>query len=44
MKTLIKKVNEDNLTLWVAMIDYEKAFDSIEIWAVLNDLSNASQI
>ena len=23
------------------MIDYGKAFDSIEIWEVLNDLSNA---
>ena len=41
MKTLREKVNEYNITLWVAMIDYEKAFDSIEIWAVLNALSNA---
>ena len=41
IKTLMEKVNEYNITLWVAMIDYEKAFDSIEIWAVLNALSNA---
>ena len=25
MKTLMEKVNEYNITLWVAMIDYEKA-------------------
>ena len=41
MKILMEKVNEYNVTLWVAMIDYEKSFDLIEIWAILNALSNA---
>ena len=41
MKTLMEKVNEYKITLWVAMIDYGKAFDLIEIWAALNALSNA---
>ena len=40
VKILIEKANEYNITLWMAMIDYEKAFDSIEIWAVINALSN----
>ena len=38
---VMEKVNEYNITLSVVMIHYEKAFDSIEIWTVLNALSNA---
>ncbi|KAL3271590.1 hypothetical protein HHI36_022065 [Cryptolaemus montrouzieri] len=39
IKHLIEKCNEYNLDLYIAFIDYQKAFDSIEIWAVLNSLN-----
>lgn len=41
MKTVIEKVTEYNIPLWVAFIDYKKAFDTVEIWAVLQALKNA---
>lgn len=41
MKTLIEKSKEYKIILWIAMVDYEKAFDSIEIWIMLNSLSNS---
>lgn len=43
LRTLIEKCNEYNLELYLAFIDYQKAFDSIETWAVLNSL-NACRI
>lgn len=39
VNNLIEKCNEYNLKLYMAFIDYEKAFDSIEIWAVLNSMT-----
>ncbi|XP_060530472.1 uncharacterized protein LOC132704478 [Cylas formicarius] len=41
VRTVIEKTNEYNIPIWVAFIDYEKAFDSVEIWAVLKALSNS---
>jgi len=38
LKTLIEKVTEYNLPLYLAFIDYEKAFDSVEWWAVQRTL------
>lgn len=36
MRILAGKTKEDNLTLWIAMIN----FDSLEIWTALNVLNN----
>lgn len=40
MRILIEKANDYGLTLRIAMVDYEKTFDSAVLWAVLNALSN----
>ncbi|CAG9828027.1 unnamed protein product [Diabrotica balteata] len=41
LKVLIEKVNEYNLPICLAFIDYEKAFDSIELWAIEEALVNS---
>nr|ADI61810.1 endonuclease-reverse transcriptase [Bombyx mori] len=38
VRQIIQKTEEYNLPLCLAFVDYEKAFDSIEIWAVLESL------
>ncbi|XP_063547113.1 uncharacterized protein LOC134754708, partial [Cydia strobilella] len=38
LRQVIQKTEEYNLPLWLAFVDYEKAFDSIETWAVLQYL------
>ncbi|CAH2092277.1 unnamed protein product [Euphydryas editha] len=38
LRQVIQKTEEYNLPLCVAYVDYEKAFDSIETWAVLESL------
>lgn len=35
MRTLIEKGNKYNIPLHLAFVDYNKAFDSVEIWAIL---------
>nr|XP_013189558.1 unnamed protein product [Amyelois transitella] len=41
MRVLIEKTTEYQMPLWLAFIDYKKAFDSVETWAVHNSLRNA---
>lgn len=36
MKILIKRTTEYRIPLWIAFIDYKKAFDTVEIWAATN--------
>ena len=38
LRQIIQKTEEYNRTLCLAFVDYEKAFDSIETWAVLQSL------
>jgi hypothetical protein len=38
MRLLIEKLNEYKMDIVLAFVDYEKAFDSIEIWAILDAL------
>ena len=38
LRQVIQKIEEYNLPLCLAFVDYEKAFDSIETWAVLQSL------
>ncbi len=38
LRQVIQKTEEYNLPLCLAFVDYEKAFDSIETWAVLRSL------
>ncbi|KAF9787562.1 hypothetical protein SFRURICE_001614 [Spodoptera frugiperda] len=38
LRQIIQKTEEYNLPLCLAFVDYEKAFDSIETWAVLQSL------
>ena len=38
LRQVIQKTEEYNLPLCLAFVDYEKAFDSIETWAVLPSL------
>jgi hypothetical protein len=40
MKILIEKANEYNFPLYLAFVDYKKAFDSVEKWAVIKSLKN----
>ena len=40
VKVLIRKANEYHLPLYVALVDYEKAFDSIKTWATREALRN----
>lgn len=41
MRVLIEKSTEYQFPLWLAFIDFKKAFDSVETWAVLDALRNA---
>ena len=41
VKVLIEKANEYHLPLYVALVDYEKAFDSVETWAIREALWNS---
>lgn len=41
MRIVIEKATEYQMPLWLAFIDYKKAFDSIESWAVIQSLQNA---
>lgn len=41
VKILIEKATEYNLPLYPAFIDYEKAFDSLEHWAIFDGLVKA---
>ncbi|CAG9116832.1 unnamed protein product [Plutella xylostella] len=38
LRQVIQKTEEYNLPLYLAFVDYEKAFDSIELWAMLQSL------
>ncbi|XP_047545994.1 uncharacterized protein LOC125077921 [Vanessa atalanta] len=38
LRHVIQKTEEYNMPLCLAFVDYEKAFDSIETWAVLQSL------
>ncbi|CAG4978182.1 unnamed protein product [Parnassius apollo] len=38
LRQIVQKIEEYNLPLCLVYVDYEKAFDSIEIWAVLQSL------
>lgn len=38
--SLIKKCNEYHIEHNLAFIDYQKTFDTIETWAVLNSLTS----
>lgn len=39
MRTLIEKCNEYKIKIAIAFVDYEKAFDSVEIWKILDALN-----
>src|SRR6202012_1936086 len=41
VRTLIKKCNEYKMGIALAFIDYEKAFDSVETWSILDGLDEA---
>lgn len=41
IRLLIEKCTEYNIPLHMAFIDYNKAFDSIELWAVYKAMNNA---
>lgn len=41
IRTLIEKCTEYNVPLHLAFVDYKKAFDSLETWAVMEAMSNA---
>ena len=38
VRQIIQKIEEYNLPLCLAFVDYEKAFDTIEIWSILESL------
>src|ERR1700761_8324819 len=39
MRTLIEKCNEYKIPIVLIFIDYEKAFDSVETWSILESLN-----
>lgn len=41
VRTLIEKCTEYNVPLHLAFVDFQKAFDTIESWSILNALQNA---
>ncbi|KAL0810833.1 hypothetical protein ABMA28_010143 [Loxostege sticticalis] len=41
LRIVIEKTTEYNMPLWLAFIDYKKAFDSVETWAIIQSLQNA---
>lgn len=41
IRQLIEKSIEWNIQLWIAFIDFKKAFDSLETWAVITGMKNA---
>lgn len=42
IKHIIEKANEYNIRLFMTFVDFEKAFDSVELWAILNSLRNCA--
>ena len=38
MSSLIEKCNEYKIEIALAFVDYEKAFDSVETWSILDSL------
>ena len=38
MRSLIEKCNEYKIEIALAFVDYEKAFDSVETWSILDSL------
>lgn len=40
-RNLIEKTKEYNMSLYLAFVDFEKAFDSLELYAILNSLQNS---
>lgn len=41
LRTLIEKSTEYNIPLHLGFVDYQKAFDSVETWAILKSLDSA---
>lgn len=41
IRTLIENSAEYNISLHLAFVDYQKAFDSVETWVILKALDNA---
>lgn len=41
VRQIIEKSIEYNINLWIAFIDFRKAFDMLESWAVINAMRNA---
>lgn len=41
IRCLLEKTTEYNIKIHLAFIDYKKAFDSVEIWAIMKALQNA---
>ncbi|KAL0810788.1 hypothetical protein ABMA28_010105 [Loxostege sticticalis] len=41
VRVLIEKSTEYQIPIWLAFVDYKKAFDSVETWAVSESLRNA---
>ncbi|XP_056641545.1 craniofacial development protein 2-like [Diorhabda sublineata] len=38
VRTLNEKVTEYNIPLWIAFIDFRKAFDTVEFWAIIRSM------
>lgn len=38
---MIEKATEYNISLWMAFVDFRKAFDTVEIWAIIKSLRYA---
>ena len=44
MKILVERANEYNISLLMAFVDFEKAFDTVEHWAIVSEQSNRSPL
>lgn len=41
VRILNEKTTEYNIPMWVAFIDFKKAFDTVEFWAIIRSMKNA---
>lgn len=41
VRQIIEKTKEYNINVWMAFVDFRKAFDTVEIWAIIKSLRNA---